>query len=62
MKPEVLQTIFNIIMLIGALMAAIGGFGAQYFGGKASEVASKKAQEQLNSTIIEQSEQIKELG
>ncbi|MCS0128884.1 hypothetical protein NDJ14_07285 [Vibrio alginolyticus] len=62
MKPEVLQTIFNIIMLIGALMAAIGGFGAQYFGGKAAEVASKKAQEQLNSTIIEQSEQIKELG
>lgn len=62
MKPELLQTIFNILMLVGALTAAIGGFGAQYFGGKASEIASKKAQEQLNTTVIEQSQQIKELG
>ncbi|MGS0725339.1 hypothetical protein ACVBKF_04060 [Shewanella sp. 0m-11] len=62
MKPELLQTIFNIIMLVGALMAAIGGFGAQYFGGKASEIASKKAQAQSNSTVLEQSQQIKDLG
>ena len=56
MKPELLQTISNVLVFIGAIMAALGGFGSQYFGKQVSEaekVKSEQSQEELEKNINE---------
>jgi len=62
MKPEYLQTFFQGLIFFGAIVSAIGGWGANYFGSKAADISSKKAQIQLEGTINNQSNQIKVLS
>ncbi|CAK3987949.1 hypothetical protein [Vibrio crassostreae] len=62
MKPEYLQTFFQGLIFFGAIVSAIGGWGANYFGNKAADISSKKAQTRLENTINEQSNQIKVLS
>lgn len=61
MKPEFLQTFFQGLIFLGALLTAIGSTGAYYFGGKVTDITNKKTQEQLE-TINNQSNQIQTLS
>ncbi len=45
MKPEILQTISNFVIFGGAILAALGGFGSQYFGKQIADTEKEKNDE-----------------
>jgi hypothetical protein len=45
MKPELFQNISNILILLGVIITALGGYGSYYFGYKADEEKDKLNQE-----------------
>lgn len=42
MKFELLQSISNFLIFVGAIIAALGGFGSQYFGKRISDAEKSK--------------------
>ena len=55
MKPEILQTISQIIIVVGVILAGGGGFGAYYYGNKISqkrEISTDKKLDNIPRSII----------
>ncbi len=65
MRPDLLLTIFNVLIFVGAIIVAIGGFGAQYYGKKVATIEkdqNDQAQVELKEVINTQTEKIKTLS
>lgn len=50
MKPEIFQNISNILILVGVILTAIGGYGSYYFGKRGDE--EKDELNQKNTTEL----------
>jgi len=50
MTPGTLQTIFQIIILVGIIITGIGGFGSYHYGKKATAIKNEKQQENQQAT------------
>ncbi len=64
MEALPLQTVSNGLVFLGAVLAALGGFGAQYFSKQVSQydkIQSTASQEKLTGTVNLQAEDIKVL-
>lgn len=44
MRPEILQNISNIVIVVGIILTALGGYGAYYFGNKADIEKDRQTQ------------------
>lgn len=44
MRPEILQNISNIVIVVGIILTALGGYGAYYFGNKSDIEKDRQTQ------------------
>jgi tetratricopeptide (TPR) repeat protein len=54
MTPETLQTVSQVFIVVGVVIAGLGGFGAYYYGNRVSDAKDRASEEQsarLNSKI-----------
>src|SRR5687767_2173964 len=61
MRPETLQNTSNILIVVGVVLTALGGYGAYHFGEKASnqkDIAHQTNIDELKNKVTLQSQQL----
>ena len=62
MNPGTLQTVFQIIMLVGIIVTGIGGFGSYHYGKKSTAIQNEKQKENQQTTTSKLDKILKTIG
>ena len=62
MNPGTLQTVFQIITLVGIIVTGIGGFGSYHYGKKATAIQNDKQQENQQATALKLDNILESIG